>query len=50
MIFEEKRIALKDGTEAVLRSPRMEDAQALLDYVKGTAGETEFVIKLPFES
>lgn len=49
MISEEKRIALKDGTEAVLRSPRMEDAQALLDYVKGTAGETEFVIKYPEE-
>ena len=49
MVFEEKRIKLKDGAEAVLRSPRMEDAQALLDYVKATAGETEFVLAYPEE-
>lgn len=49
MLFEEKKITLKDGTEATLRSPRIEDAAALLDYLKTTAGETEFVLKYPEE-
>ena len=49
MVFAEKRIALKDGAEAVLRSPRVEDAQALLDYLMKTAEESEFVLAYPEE-
>ncbi|MBQ2957864.1 MAG: GNAT family N-acetyltransferase [Clostridia bacterium] len=49
MLFHSKNITLKDGTQALLRSPRIEDAQSLLDYLKTTAGETEFVLKYPEE-
>ena len=49
MIYEPKKVVLKDGTEATLRSPRPEDAQSMLDYLKATAGETEFVIRYPEE-
>ena len=30
MIFEEKKITLKNGKKAILRSPRKEDAEKLL--------------------
>ena len=49
MIFEAKEIVLKDGTQALLRSPRVEDAQAMLDYLMVTAAETEFVLAYPEE-
>lgn len=49
MIFAEKIIILKDGTEAVLRAPRKEDAPALLEYLYVTAGETEFLLRYPEE-
>lgn len=49
MLFEEKIIALKDGTQALLRSPRASDAPALLDYLKTTSAETEFVLRYPEE-
>lgn len=49
MLFSEKRIQLKNGTSAVLRSPRPEDAQALLDYMKITSGETPYLLRTPEE-
>ena len=49
MRFESKEIVLKDGARAILRSPRVEDAQEMLNYLKATAGETEFVIRYPEE-
>ncbi len=42
MIFEEKKIILKDGTEAVLKTPEIKDAKTLLNNVKVTAVETDF--------
>lgn len=42
MIFEEKKIILKDGTEAVLKTPEIKDAKTLLNNVKVTAIETDF--------
>lgn len=42
MIFEEKRIILKDGTNAVLKTPELQNAKTLLDNVKITAVETEY--------
>ena len=42
MIFEEKKIILKDGTEAVLKTPEIKDAKTLLDNVRVTAVETDF--------
>jgi len=49
VIYPARKVLLKDGTEATLRSPRPEDAQSMLDYLKATAGETEFVIRYPEE-
>jgi len=49
MQFREKEIKLKDGRTAILRSPNMEDAQALLDYMKITAAETPYLLRTPEE-
>lgn len=49
MLFESKTIYLKDGSQAVLRAPRLEDARALLDFLKATAGETDFLLRYPEE-
>lgn len=49
MLYNEKRIRLKDGSTAVFRSPTSEDAQALLDYMKVTAGETPYLLRTPEE-
>ena len=49
MLFEEKHIVLKDGTPALLRPARVEDATALMDYLITTAGETEFILAYPDE-
>lgn len=49
MRFPEKSITLKDGTQAILRAPRIEDAQPLLDFLLTTATETEFVMRCPDE-
>lgn len=50
MVFQEKTIILKDGRTAILRSPTPEDAANLLDMLKTTAGETEFLLRYPEES
>jgi len=49
MQFEPKKITLKDGMSALLRSPRIEDAEALIEYLSATAGETEFTLAYPDE-
>ena len=49
MIFEEKRFALKNGRSCVLRAPREEDAQAMLDYLKTTYAETPYLLREPDE-
>ncbi|MGI6173533.1 MAG: GNAT family N-acetyltransferase [Christensenellales bacterium] len=49
MYVEEKRFFLKDGREAVLRSPREEDAEGMLECLVATAGETDFLIRDPEE-
>jgi len=49
MFFAPKAITLKDGRSATLRSPRREDAQALIDYMRITAGETDFLLRYPDE-
>ena len=49
MLFEERQIVLKDGTAALLRPARVEDAAALIDYLMTTAGETEFILAYPDE-
>ena len=49
MIFEEKEIILKNGQAAILRSPRVEEAEKMLKYLKQACGETEFLLRYPEE-
>lgn len=49
MIFEEKKITLKNGKTAILKSPSVEDAEKMLDYIKTACGETDFLARYPEE-
>ena len=49
MIFEEKKITLKDGRTAILKTPCVEDAEKLLNYLKKACGETNFLARYPEE-
>ena len=49
MIFEEKQIVLKNGKIAILKSPCVEDAEKMLNYVKTACGETEYLLRYPEE-
>lgn len=49
MIFEEKKIILKNGKTAILKSPCVEDAEKMLHYIQKACGETEFLLRYPEE-
>lgn len=49
MIIEDVKFLLKDGREAVLRSPREEDVESTLEYLYVSAGETEYILRYPEE-
>ncbi|MBO4872164.1 MAG: GNAT family N-acetyltransferase [Lachnospiraceae bacterium] len=49
MEFEAKTIRLKDGREAILRCPQEEDIPGILEYLRVTAAETEFLLQYPEE-
>ena len=49
MILEEKKILLKNGKTAVLKSPCAEDAQKMLNYVIKACGQTEYLLRYPEE-
>lgn len=49
MIIDEVRFTLKDGREAILRSPKEEDVESTLEYLVISAGETEYILRYPEE-
>ena len=49
MRIEDKKVHLKDGRLCILRSPKLEDADQLIEYLKVTAAETDFLLKYPEE-
>lgn len=49
MIIEEVKFKLKDGREAMLRSPKEEDVESTLEYLVISAGETDFILRYPEE-
>ena len=49
MIFEDKQITLKDGRTAILKTPCIEDAEKMLNYIKKSCGETDFLVRYPEE-
>jgi len=49
MKIQEFTYIMKDGRKAIIRSPRDEDIQGMLDYLYVSAGETEFILRYPEE-
>lgn len=49
MIIDAFEYTLKDGRKALIRSPKEEDIQGVLDYLYTSAGETEFILRYPEE-
>lgn len=49
MYYPERKIALKNGKEALFRSPSPEDAALMMDFLKNVSGETEFLLRCPEE-
>jgi len=49
MVVDDVKFLLKDGREAVLRSPREEDVESTLEYLYVSAGETEYILRYPEE-
>ena len=49
MIIRDTEFTMKDWRKALIRSPRDEDIQGMLDYLYVSAGETEFILRYPEE-
>ncbi|MBO4864748.1 MAG: GNAT family N-acetyltransferase [Eubacterium sp.] len=49
MIFLEKEITLKDGRKCILRPNAPDLAEGMIEYLKITSGETEFLLRYPDE-
>ena len=49
MIFEPRNIVLKNGAVCTLRPTHPDDSARMIDYLKQTAGETEFLLRYPDE-
>jgi len=49
MKIQNKEILLKNGKKCILRSPELSDAEQLVEYLKVSAGETDFLLKYPEE-
>jgi len=46
-VFTPKSVSLKDGSAVLLRSPREDEAQALIDYLKAVRAETDGIMSDP---
>lgn len=49
MDFDPIEIRLKDGRTAILRAPKPEDAEGMLDYIRTACAETEYLLMSPDE-
>lgn len=49
MMIEPQVIQLRNGQTCTLRSPKKDDAEALVEYLKVTAGETDYLLRSPEE-
>jgi RimJ/RimL family protein N-acetyltransferase len=49
MIAKEKKIILKNGKNCLLRSPKVEEAEEMLEYLRTCATETDFILRYPEE-
>lgn len=49
MIIKDIEFKLKDGRTAILRSANEKDAKALIEYMKKSTSETDFLLRTPEE-
>lgn len=49
MVYETRKIFLKNGQEAVLRSPTQSDGAQMMELLKRLSAETEFILRYPEE-
>lgn len=49
MYIEPMEVCLKNGQKIILRSPDMFDAEQLLDHMRQTSAETEYISRYPEE-
>ncbi|MDD6034970.1 MAG: GNAT family N-acetyltransferase [Lachnospiraceae bacterium] len=49
MIIHDIGFQLKDGRNALIRSPKDEDIKGMLEYLFISAGETDFILRYPEE-
>lgn len=49
MIVDDIPIILKDGRNAVLRCPNEQDVDGIIDYLRVSAAETDFILRYPEE-
>ena len=49
MVFDEKKITLKNSQTALLKSPCIEDAEKMLNYIKKACAETDYLLRYPEE-
>jgi hypothetical protein len=49
MVIKDIEYTLKDGRKAIIRSPRYEDIHGMLEYLRISASETEFILRYPEE-
>ena len=45
MVFEEKKITLKDGRAGILRSVEVRDAQNMIEYLRIVSSQTPFLLR-----
>lgn len=49
MVISDIEFKLKDGRNALIRSPKDEDIKGILEYLYISAGETDFILRYPEE-
>ena len=49
MIIKDIEFKLKDGRTAILRNANEKDAKALIEYMKKSTSETDFLLRTPEE-
>lgn len=47
MFYDPKKVILKNGQEAILRSVNEEDALAIIEYMKKISSETDYILRYP---
>ena len=49
MMYKQKEVILKNGTRCILRTPDVGDAQQMIEYLRQSSGDTDFMLRYPEE-